>query len=50
VLSEQGCQVFVYPGALRALTEIAEGLHPSAPTTLKKLICVELKIKSRGAS
>ena len=49
-LSEQGCKVFVYPGALRALTEIAEGLHLDAPKALKELICVELKIKRCGAS
>lgn len=49
-LSEQGCDVFVYPGALRALTEIVEGLHPGAPQALKDLVCVELKIKRCGAA
>jgi tRNA-dependent cyclodipeptide synthase len=49
-LSEQGYKVFVYPGALRALTEIATGLHPQAPQALQDLISIELKIKRCGSS
>lgn len=49
-LSEQGHKVFVYPGALRVLTEISAGLHPDAPPALKELINVELKIKRCGSS
>lgn len=49
-LSAQGYKVFVYPGALRVLTEIAAGLHPEAPQELKDLINVELKIKRSGSS
>jgi tRNA-dependent cyclodipeptide synthase len=49
-LSEQGNNVFVYPGDLRALSEISEGLHPDAPQALKDLTCVELKTKRCGSS
>ncbi len=49
-LSEEGNNVFIYPGALRVLTEISEGLHPRAPQALKDLISVELKIKRCGSS
>ncbi len=49
-LSEQGYKVFVYPGALRALVDIAAGLHPDAPQALQELVSVELKIKRSGAS
>jgi tRNA-dependent cyclodipeptide synthase len=49
-LSEQGHKVFLYPGALRALTEIAMNLHPDAPQALKDLISIELKIKRCGSS
>lgn len=49
-LSDQGGQVFIYPGALNILIEIAEGLYPDAPDALKKLVYIALKIKRRGAS
>lgn len=49
-LSEQGHKVFVYPGALRVLTDVAAGLHPDAPQALQELISVELKTKRCGAA
>jgi tRNA-dependent cyclodipeptide synthase len=49
-LSDEGYQVFVYPGALNILTEISAGFYPMAPAALKNLINVDLKIKRCGAS
>lgn len=48
-LSQQGAEVFVYPGALNFLTEIIEGLHPDAPEELRRLISVSLRLKSAAA-
>jgi tRNA-dependent cyclodipeptide synthase len=49
-LSEQGHKAFIYPGDLRVLTEIADGLHPGTPQALQDLSCVELKIKRCGSA
>lgn len=48
-LSEEGINVFVYPGALSFLVDIIEGHHPEAPEELKRLISISLRIKSSSA-
>jgi tRNA-dependent cyclodipeptide synthase len=48
-LSEQGHKVFVYPGALNVLIDIANGLYPGTPIPLQELTSVELKIKRCGS-
>ena len=37
----------IYPGTFSTLSEIAEGEHPDAPTALKNLMAVSLRIRQR---
>lgn len=46
-LKDRGPSALVYPGSIVTLAEIADGLHPNAPDTLKKLTVVSLKLRRR---
>lgn len=46
-LAEQGWSIFVYPGSIKTFEEIAEGLHPEIPFSLKQIIWVSLRLKQK---
>jgi len=43
-----GFSVFVYPGSMTTFAEISEGLHPNAPSELKNITMIQLKIDRGG--
>lgn len=49
-LVKEGWPVFVYPGSIKSLEEIAEGLHPEVPEPLKQIIWVSLRLKKRHST
>ncbi|MEC4815259.1 MAG: tRNA-dependent cyclodipeptide synthase [Scytonema sp. PMC 1069.18] len=46
-LGEEGWPVFVYPGSIKTFEEIAEGLHPEVPVSLKQMIWISLRLKKK---
>lgn len=47
-LVDEGWKVLVYPGELNAFDEIANGIHPQVPDTLKRLVSISLAFRPAG--